>query len=145
MAKRNHLEDDEQKEIVFRLKTDAKYRTIRALWSFDSTGSIKVSAWKAKQLKLLGRRTGQPDFHCPGLFISKHGSIYAGIYIEFKANNNTPYKKNGELYANDHLKTQSDYLELLKSHGCYTSFAVGVKGFFKLLDRFLDNHKLRKR
>ena len=77
------------------------------------------------QAKTLGYDRSQPD-----IMITQHrtiGSIpYAGIALELKKKDAKIYKKDGSLFADQHLEEQQQMLSDLEKQGYYARFAQGI-------------------
>lgn len=63
--------------------------------------------------------------------------IYNGLYLELKAEGNSPFKKDGSLKKDEHLEEQEEMLEALRSRGYKAEFAVGFEEAKELIDDYL--------
>jgi len=152
-------ENNIQLAIINQLKNNPKYKSLISLYTWDSTGNIRLSVGYARKVKALGRRTAQPDFLIPGLFeaywtethVENWGFVanydyISGFYLELKQSNFKLRKKNGQITGqntkNQHVYEQSEYMKKLRSVGCYAQFAAGYTDFFRKLDHFLNNYEL---
>ena len=71
------------------------------LFLSDTIASVKLTMQQAVRNKAIQKK----GFKCPDLLIlepSKFG--HCGLFLELKIK--SPFKKNGEVYENDHLKGQ---------------------------------------
>lgn len=63
--------------------------------------------------------------------------IYNGLYLEIKADGNSPFKKDGTLKKDEHLEEQEEMLEALRLRGYKAEFAVGFEQAKKIIDEYL--------
>lgn len=97
---------------------------------FDTGSGGKMTIGMATRNKRLNKRRGFPD-----LFIAEPRGISKGLFIEIKAQ--SPYKKNGDLYADEHLKEQQEMITDLLLRGYWASFGVGFDGCKLIIDTYL--------
>lgn len=102
------------------------------IWRFDFGAGLKMSMYQAKIHKGLNPHRGYPD-----LFICRPSNGYAGLYIEIKKEGEKIVRKDGELYADNHLHEQRDILERLKREGYYATFAVGFNETIETIENYL--------
>lgn len=62
---------------------------------------------------------------------------YHGLVIEFKKTGEKIVKKNGQLYKNDHLREQFNFLKKLDSKKYFATFAIGFKEGKKIIDSYM--------
>jgi len=106
----------------------------------EDLGGIKLTIGQAKKVKASRARRGHPDMMFQKVFSGYTGTIdYCGLAIEFKRKGETIVKRNGELYKNDHLKEQYDYLLALRREGWFTCFAVGFLDAQRIIKAYLSN------
>jgi hypothetical protein len=72
----------------------------------------------------------------PDLWISEARGGYFGLYIELKVT--TPFKKDGTLKANEHVKAQSDMLDLLNEKGYMACFGIGLQPTIDIIKMYLS-------
>lgn len=101
----------------------------------DTIASLKLTKFQA----IRNAQIQDPDFKTPDLIIFSPKGKYHGLFIELKVE--SPYKLNGELKSNEHIKAQSETIEKLKQLGYYADFAWNFNDIVKLIDRYL-NEKL---
>lgn len=97
---------------------------------FDTGSGGTTSIGMAMRNKRLNKRRGFPD-----LFIAEPTAHFKGLFIEIKAK--LPFKKNGELYAGDHLKEQQAMLTELMLRGYWAVFGVGFDACKEIIDTYL--------
>ena len=100
------------------------------IFSYDQMGLRP--AQKARH-KAISGKGGFPD-----LFIPIPRKEYKGFFLETKKE--TPYKKNGELKKNDHLREQADYLEWLRNQGYYADFCWSLENFEYHFNNYFYDH-----
>lgn len=96
---------------------------------FDQSG-LNLSKAQAGMNKAIQNGRGWPD-----LFIAVPMGIYNGLFIEVKFN--SPFKKNGELKADEHLLIQFEQLENLNNIGYKAVFGVGIDHCMAIIHSYL--------
>lgn len=124
------------------MKPEAELRRMLARWlqyqypnvtyRFDLAADLKLTMGQARKHKELHPKRGYPD-----LFIAEPRGKYHGMYVELKADGNSPYKRNGELKASEHLKEQEVMLNKLNSRGYFAKFATGFNEAKGLIESYL--------
>lgn len=115
------------------------------VYRFDIAADLKLTKGQAAKFKRL-----HPDRGYPDLFIAKprdglnmetggNPNYYAGLYIELKAEGNSPFRKNGTLKKDQHLEEQQMMLERLRYNGYKAVFATGFKETKAIIDGYLNN------
>lgn len=130
------------------------------VYRFDIAADLKLTKGQATKFKKLHPKRGYPD-----LFIAypvfkiptekenheafeKHGRdfgmaklivehLYAGLYLELKAEGNSPFKKDGKLKRDQHLEEQQAMLEWLRKCRYKAEFATGFDEAKKVIDEYL--------
>ncbi len=125
------------------MKPEAELRRMLARWlqlqypnviyRFDLAADLKLTMGQARKHKELHPKRGYPD-----LFIAEPRSCYHGMYIELKADGNSPYKRNGELKSSEHLREQSVFLHNLNCRGYFAVFATGFDEAKSLIEKYLN-------
>jgi len=75
---------------------------------------------------------GQPD-----LLIVEKRNGFSGLALELKTINANPFKKNGELRANEHLRQQDEWLTYLRIQGWSAHFAIGFDNAKELINKYM--------
>lgn len=110
-----------------------RYPKIRFLANYLSGARLPI--YLAKKAKTLGQAgQGTPD-----LFIFFNNGKYSLLAIELKSKDKNPFKKDGMLKSDEHLKKQYDYLNYLKSNGYYATFACGADEAIEIIDKYIAN------
>lgn len=110
-----------------------RYPKIRFLANYLSGARLPI--YLAKKAKVLGQAgQGTPD-----LFIFFNNGKYSLLAIELKSKDKNPFKKDGMLKSDEHLKKQYDYLNYLKSNGYYATFACGADEAIEIIDKYIAN------
>ena len=97
-----------------------QYQYPNVIYRFDLAADLKLTMGQARKHKELHPKRGYPD-----LFIAEPRGKYHGMYVELKADGNSPYKRNGELKKSEHLIEQEVMLNKLNSRGYAAEFACG--------------------
>lgn len=103
-----------------------------ALFMSDTIASVKLTEAQATRNASIQKR----GFKTPDLIIFAPRGIYHGLFIELKTK--TPYKKNGTLLENAHLKAQEETIKNLRDLGYYADFKWTFEDAIKLIDWYLN-------
>lgn len=110
-----------------------KYPKVRFLANYLSGARLPI--YLAKKAKMLGQAgQGTPD-----LFIFFNNGKYSLLAIELKSKDKNPFKKDGMLKSDEHLKKQYDYLNYLNNIGYYATFACGADEAISIIDKYIAN------
>lgn len=101
------------------------------LFMSDTIASLKLTKFQAIRNSQI-QKTG---FKTPDLLIFLPKGNYHGLFIELKVD--SPYKQNGELKGNKHIKEQSETIAKLKKLGYYADFQWNFNDIVKLIDWYL--------
>ena len=101
-----------------------------ALFLSDTVANLKLTVPQKARNKAI-QKTG---FKCPDILIMEPRGGYSGLFIELKVK--SPFKQNGEIYSNDHLKGQLESINALKSKGYYACFSVGFDETKNIIDTY---------
>jgi hypothetical protein len=105
----------------------------RVLFNLDTSGNF-TTIGQAKLNKRMRSGNKWPD-----LFIAEARGGYFGLYIELKAV--TPFKKDGTLKANEHVKAQNKMLDRLNDRGYMACFGVGLDATINIIKMYLSQPK----
>lgn len=122
-----HPEFELQKQVCRYL--ELQYKDI--LFSSDTIASVKLTGPQAGRNACIQKK----GFKIPDLMIYEPRKGYHGLFIELKVE--TPYKKDGELKKNDHLKGQAETMEQLRQKGYFADFRWTFQGIKDLIDWYL--------
>lgn len=118
------------------------------VYRFDLAADLKLTVGQAKKFKTLHPERGYPDLFIAkpkdGLNMDTSGNpnYYAGLYLELKAEGNSPFRKDGTLKKDQHLQEQMVMLEKLRRRGYRAEFATGFEEAKRLIDSYLgDNYE----
>lgn len=108
------------------------------IWRFDFSAGTKMSIGQAISHKSMNPHRGFPDF-----FLAEPKGVYHGLYIEIKKVGESPFKKDGLIKSNEHLKQQQDMLQKLHTKGYMTLFCTGLDECIKTIENYLqlNNHE----
>lgn len=102
----------------------------KTLYLSDTVASVKLKIPQQMRNKAIQKN----GFKCPDLLILEPRGKYAGLFIELKVD--SPFKKNGDLKAGDHLKGQQKTIEDLKAKGYYSCFSWGFERTREIIDNY---------
>ncbi len=97
----------------------------------DTVASIKLTP----QQQIRNKAIQCQKFSCMDLMIFEPVGKYHGLCIELKTE--TPFKKDGTIKSNDHLKKQWDSICEMKSKGYYACFSWDFLSTIKLIKNYL--------
>lgn len=123
-----HPEFELQKEVCKYL--NLQYPNV--LYLSDTIANVKLTPQQAGRNKLIQKQF----FKCPDLLIlepNKYG--YSGLFIELKIK--SPFKKNGEVFQDDHLKGQEKTILELNQKGYCATFCTGFDEAKNVIDNYL--------
>lgn len=112
--------------------TYLRWRYPLVFFKSDTISNIKLTKAQQKREKDLQHN----EYSCPDLFITKCCHGYGGMYLELKAN--TPYKKNNELKASEHLHEQAKTIIQLRKDGYHADFYWDYDTIVKYIDWYLS-------
>ncbi len=112
----------------------------KVLFMSDLDNQIRLTLGQARRNKALQK----PEFSCPDLLIlepikTETGKFCSGLFLELKAE--SPFKINGELKSNEHLKKQWNSLGDLNEKGYFAKFIWEFETGRKLIDWYLRGEK----
>lgn len=108
----------------------ARYPNI--VFHSDSSG-MRVTMFQARYLA-----TTRSDHAHLDIFIAAKRGGYSGLYIELKAENNSPFKKDGSLKKNDHIHSQHSTMLTLMKEDYFCSFAVGYEQAVTIIENYMS-------
>lgn len=103
------------------------------IYRFDLAADLKLTIGQARKHKALHPHRGYPD-----LFIAEPRSCFHGMYVELKAEGESPYKRNGELKSSEHLAEQAEFLKKLNCRGYFAVFATGFDEAKDQIEKYLN-------
>jgi hypothetical protein len=104
----------------------------KILFNTDLSG-IKLTMGQAKQIKNLRSNKGFPD-----LVIYEPKGGFAGLFLELKAS--SPYKKDGQLYKDEHLKNQHRVINILLGKGYLACFVWTFDFAKQVIDDYMNEN-----
>ena len=131
------------------------------IYRFDIAADLKLTKGQAAKFKRLHPNRGYPDLFiaCPMFKVptkeenheafEKHSRDigiakvivehwYAGLYLELKADGNSPFKKDGTLKKDKHLEEQQAMLEWLRKCRYRAEFATGFEEAKKIIEDYFS-------
>jgi flagellar biosynthesis/type III secretory pathway protein FliH len=111
------------------------------IYRFDLAADLKLTAGQAAKHKRLHPHRGYPDLFIAEPKTTTYTMEYTGLYLELKAEGNSPFKKDGTLKKNEHLEEQNEMLENLRDKGYKAEFAVGFEEAKEIIDDYLGGEK----
>lgn len=101
------------------------------LFMSDTIASLKLTKMQAVRNKQIQKK----GFKTPDVIIFEPRGKFTGLFIELKIE--SPYKLNGELKADKHLREQAESIEKLKKRGYHASFQWKFDDIVKLTNWYL--------
>jgi hypothetical protein len=102
------------------------------IFTAEASG-VRTSYVDAAKLKLM-RSSGA---HADMIILEPRG-IYAGCILELKQNKKNPFRQDGTIRQDQHVRAQAAMLDRLKKKGYYSCFAVGLDQGMKLIDHYMN-------
>jgi len=115
-------------------KAVCKYLNVQypeILFMSDTIASVKLTMGQAKRNKDIQKQ----GFKTPDLIIFEPRNGYNGLFIELKID--SPFKKDGTIYSNEHLEGQAKTIDDLKQRGYYATFSWGFDMTKQIIDNYL--------
>jgi len=104
-------------QVMFVNYVDTNYPDVVCI---STLNGVPLSKGLARKMAQLNPKKGISD-----IIILEPKGEYHGLIIEFKRTGEKVFKQNGELYKNDHLHEQYNFLKKLGSKKYFTTFAIG--------------------
>ena len=105
----------------------------KALFMSDTIANVRLTIPQQVRNKKIQKK----GFACPDLLILEPNGIHCGLFIELKTK--SPYKKNGELYKNEHLENQQDTINDLIMRGYSAQFCWSLDQAIKIIDEYFSH------
>lgn len=122
-----HKEYELQKQVCEYL--NAQYPDV--LYMSDTIASVKLTLPQGARNKAIQKQ----GFKTPDLIIFEPNKYFKGLFIELKTKD--PYKKNGDLVSNDHIKAQKKSMDELSSKNYFCSFAWTFEMTKEIIDIYM--------
>lgn len=103
----------------------------KVIFTCDLSSGMKLSIGQAVRASKMKSSRGLPD-----LMIFEPNKHYNGLFLELKSK--TPYKKNGELLSDQHLREQLNILKRLIDNGYKAMFSFGFDETKDIIDQYLN-------
>lgn len=123
----------EEEILSFQLSKYLQLQHPNILFHYDFGSGMKMTMGQAIRQKRLNPYRGWCD-----LFIAQPTIKYSGLFIELKKE--TPFKINGEIKTNDHLKEQKQMIDNLNRLGYYACFSWDFEQTVKLINNYINNN-----
>lgn len=103
------------------------------LYLSDTIANLKLTVPQ----KVRNKAIQKENFKCPDLLILEPNQKYKGLFIELKIK--SPFKKNGEIYLDEHLQGQQKSIDDLISKGYYACFKWDFEEIKALIHWYMKN------
>ena len=135
--KRNNDEESEQVKFISFLRRN--HPTI--IYHANPEG-VRLTIGQAVKLS----KQGVINRSTPDIFIFKSNQLYHGLIIELKKRDWKLYKNDGELYKDDHVTEQRNFLNRFNEAGYMATFANGFEAAKEIFLSYLadDHDKMNK-
>lgn len=111
------------------------------IYRFDIAADLKLTKGQAAKHKRLHPKRGYPDLFiaqsAPRCIDGSWKYDYYGLFLELKAEDNSPFKKDGSLKKDEHLEEQWEMLQALEERGYMARFATGFEQAKEIIDDYL--------
>jgi hypothetical protein len=125
----NHYEYILQKAVCKHLEKEYP----EVLFLSDTIASLQLTVPQ----KVRNKAIQKEGFKCPDLLILEPNKFYKGLFIELKIK--SPFKKNGELYSDEHLEGQQKSMNELMSKGYLCFFKWEFDDIKALIKWYMSN------
>lgn len=109
------------------------YQYPKVLYLSDTIANIKLTVPQKARNKAIQKE----GFKCPDLLILEPNKFYKGLFIELKIK--SPFKKNGELYSDEHLEGQQKSMQELTEKGYLCYFKWEFDDIKELIRWYMSN------
>lgn len=103
------------------------------LFLSDTIGNVKLTLSQASRNKAIQK----DNFKCPDLLILEPNKKYKGLFLELKKE--SPFKKDGALYKDEHLEAQQNSINQLISKGYYSCFVWDFEQIKDLIIGYMND------
>jgi hypothetical protein len=103
------------------------------LFLSDTIANLKLTVPQ----KVRNKQIQKEGFKCPDLLILEPNKFYKGLFIELKIK--SPFKKNGELYSDEHLEVQQQSMNELTEKGYLCFFKWEFDDIKELINWYMKN------
>jgi hypothetical protein len=131
----NSMKKKSEESLQISISSYIKLQYPEVIFTSESSG-LRLTKGQAVKAKKQRSERGLPD-----LMIFEPRSGYHGLLIELKREGQTPFKKNGELRAGEHLREQVEVLKRLSKKGYAACFCVGFDETKKMIDFYMQLEK----
>ena len=104
----------------------------KVLFMSDTIASVKLTP----QQQLRNKKIQKLDFKLPDLLIFEPNKEFKGLFIELKVK--SPFKKNGEIFKDEHLEGQLKTINDLKSKGYYACFSWSFEMTISIINQYMS-------
>lgn len=109
------------------------YQYPKVLYLSDTIANLKLTV----QQKVRNKSIQKEGFKCPDLLILEPNKQYKGLFIELKTK--SPFKRNGELYSDEHLEGQQKSMNELTEKGYLCLFKWEFENIKELIKWYMNN------
>jgi hypothetical protein len=134
-AKNDNPEDIIQAKLFKFIKT--KYPHVKQIWNASGEFAVKSNSDYGKINKLKAR--GIINRSMPDGFIPFPTNSFHGMFIELKAENKNPIKKDGFCIKDETVISQNEAMLDLQEQGYFCTFAVGFEQAKHFVESYLDS------
>lgn len=105
----------------------------KVLFLSDTIAAVKLTI--PQQVRNLSVQ--KKGFKTPDLLIFEPNKKYKGLFIELKVK--SPFKKDGKLLKDEHLKGQQKTISELNEKGYYSCFSWGFEMTAEIINKYISN------
>lgn len=128
-VKKKRSNKEEQLQVAVSAYIRANYPDV--IFTAESSG-VRMNIGQAMKLKAQRSEGKLPD-----VMILEPNKEFAGLIMELKAEDNSPYLKDGSLSADKHVLAQHKTLMHLSNKGHKALFVIGYKQAIETIDNYM--------
>lgn len=104
----------------------------RVMFTSDVGSGVKLTKGQAGRFSMLRSNKGWPD-----LFIAEPNKYHHGLFIELKAEGNSPFLKSGSIKSDEHVRNQAAVIDELVERGYAARFCVGFDETAEVIKNYM--------
>ena len=102
------------------------------IFTAEASG-VRTSYVDAAKLKMMR----SPGAHADMIILEPRG-VYAGCILELKHAGKNPFRLDGTIRDDKHIRAQDEMIDRLRSKGYYSAFAVGLDQGMRIIDHYMN-------
>jgi hypothetical protein len=102
------------------------------IFTAEASG-VRTSYVQAAKMKMMRSHGCHLD-----MIILEPRGLYAGLILELKHEDKSPFLQNGSISKKEHVQAQAAMVNRLKNKGYYSSFAVGLDQGIAIINHYMN-------